>query len=282
MLFRKCGCLVAHGKYIFRKCFSVLTCLWCKMISVSILPSNTIFQKTERERVYVWDRADAQRERERERERKKREPIAGYVRASTSPATQRLCTTNLDRRSTSTSNRTQITPFDFTGEPRGQDRTPSTLHPSTSPTSHAFNFAEMALRRHRSHWVHDWEIVGFWWIWLGLMNFFWLGFDEFDRIWWIFFCWVLMNLTSSVFIYWEIVLYICLGVEKLWENVRNNKKMCFLYYFQQHNQRLENIFQSIFWNTTKHLKIFSFSKNSISEKYLFSGKYFTRTKHSLK
>ena len=36
--FRKCECLVAHGKCIFRKCFSVLTCLWCKLISVFILP----------------------------------------------------------------------------------------------------------------------------------------------------------------------------------------------------------------------------------------------------
>ena len=52
--------------------------------------------------------------------------------------------------------------------------------------------------------------------------------------------------------------------------------MCFLYYFQQHNQTLENIFQSIFWNAIKHLKIFSFLENSISEKY------FTWTKHSLK
>ena len=149
MLFRKCGCLVAHGKYIFRKCFSVLTCLWCKMIFVFILLSNTIFRKTnrERERVCVNEIAPARKERERE----KREPIADDPRASTSPATQRLRATNPDRRSTSTSNRTQITPFDFTGEPRGQDRTPSTLHPSTSPTSHAFNFAEMALRRHRSH-----------------------------------------------------------------------------------------------------------------------------------
>ena len=39
--------------------------------------------------------------------------------------------------------------------------------------------------------------------------------------------------------------------------------MCFLYYFQQHNQILENIFQSIFWNATRHLKIFSFPENSI-------------------
>ena len=128
--------------------------------------------------------------------------------------------------------------------------------PSTSLTSHAFDFAEMAPRWHRSHWDRNWEIVGFWWIWPDLMNFFWLGF-------------------VFVFIYWEMILYICLEAEKMWENVRNKKKMCFLYYFQQHNQTLENIFQSIFWNATKHLKIFSFPKNSIF------GKYFTWTKHSL-
>ena len=33
-------------------------------------------------------------------------------------------------------------------------------------------------------------------------------------------------------------------------------KMGFLEHFQQNNQTLENIFQSIFWNATKHLKIF--------------------------
>ena len=77
------------------------------------------------------------------------------------------------------------------------------------------------------------------------------------------------------------VLYICLEAEKMWENVRNKKKMCFIYYFQQHNQTLENIFQNIFWNATKHLKIFSFPENSIFKKYLFSGKYFTWTKHNL-
>ena len=58
--------------------------------------------------------------------------------------------------------------------------------------------------------------------------------------------------------------------------------MCFSYDFQQHNQTLKNIFQTTFYNTTKHLKIFSFPENSISGKYLFSGKYFTQTKHSLK
>ena len=59
MLFRKCGCLVAHGKYIFWKCFSVWLCVRCKIISVFILPSNLIFRKTERER----ERAHRQRPR---------------------------------------------------------------------------------------------------------------------------------------------------------------------------------------------------------------------------
>ena len=115
MLFRKCGCLVAHGKCIFRKCFSVLTCLWCKLISVFILPSNTIFRKTERERECKSEIAPARKERERERESEEEERgqcrrptsfgFAGGPRASTSPATQRLHAMNPDRRSTS--------PFDF-------------------------------------------------------------------------------------------------------------------------------------------------------------------------
>ena len=170
--------------------------------------------------------------------------------------------------STSTSNCTQIAPFNFAGEPRGQDHTPL-----TSPTSHAFDFVDIAPQdctsstsptshpstSSTSHaWDRDWEMVGFWWIWPDLMNFFWLGFDEFDRI-----CVYLLR-NGIIYLFGS------------WENVRNKKKMCFLYYFQQHNQTLENIFQSIFWNATKHLKIFSFPENSI-----FSGKYFTWTKHSL-
>ena len=51
--------------------------------------------------------------------------------------------------------------------------------------------------------------------------------------------------------------------------------MSFLEHFQEYNKTPENIFQNIFWNATKYLKIFSFPKNSIS------GKYFTGTKHSL-
>ena len=53
--------------------------------------------------------------------------------------------------------------------------------------------------------------------------------------------------------------------------------MCFLWYFQEHNQTLENIFRNIFWNATKHMKTFSFPENRI-----FSGNTFTRTKRSLK
>ena len=45
--------------------------------------------------------------------------------------------------------------------------------------------------------------------------------------------------------------------------------------FSECYQTHENIFYKNFHNTTKHLKIFSFSKNNIS------GKYFTWTKHSL-
>ena len=43
-------------------------------------------------------------------------------------------------------------------------------------------------------------------------------------------------------------------------------KIGFLEHFQQHNQTLENIFQSIFWNATKHSKIFSFPESILHMK----------------
>ena len=99
----------------------------------------------------------------------------------------------------------QIASFNFTGEPKAQ------ITPSTSLRSHP----KIALRQHRSHWDRNWEMVGFWWIWPNLMNFFWLGF-------------------VSVFIYWEMVLYICLEAEKMW----GTRRKC--------------VFYISFSNTTKH------------------------------
>ena len=52
-------------------------------------------------------------------------------------------------------------------------------------------------------------------------------------------------------------------------------KMGFLEHFQEHNQTLENIFQSIFWNATKYLKIFFFPENIFTWNYFTSEKYFT-------
>ena len=92
------------------------------------------------------------------------------------------------------------------------------LRQQTQSPDHAFDFAEIAPRRHRSHrshWDRNWEIVGFWWIWLDLIIFFLLGF-------------------VFVFIYWEMVLYICLETEKMW----GTRRKC--------------VFYIIFSNTTKH------------------------------
>ena len=100
ILFRKCGCLVVHEKYIFRKCFLVWPCVGCKMIFVFILLSNIIFRKTERE--WEWDHARVQRERERERE-------------SPSPATHELW---LRRWPKDFAPRTHKPIFDFAGKPR--------------------------------------------------------------------------------------------------------------------------------------------------------------------
>ena len=191
-------------------------------------------------------RTHAQRERERSHpdHATNPEPKAFWLR------TLRL------RRSTSTSNRTlwlrqrtqslelfDFTPFDFViwlqlqiaprshpstspanPEPRSRlrlhrDRTlrshrDRTDHTKIAPHDRTMT-APIAPRRHRLHWDRNWEMVGFWWILPDLMNFFWLGF-------------------VSVFIYWEMVLYICLEAEKMW----GTRRKC--------------VFYIIFSNTTKH------------------------------
>ena len=54
-------------------------------------------------------------------------------------------------------------------------------------------------------------------------------FSWFDRIWWIFF----LDFVSFVFLYWGMILYICLTAEKMWTISR---KCIFLWYFQEYNQ----------------------------------------------
>ena len=140
----------AHGKYIFRKCFSILMYLWCKMISVFILPSNTIFRKTERERVCVSEIMPARKEREREREREREEEKRAHCRRPTSFNFAR------DPETSHHELRSQFD-FDFESHP---DRTLWLRKRTQRPGSHAFDFApfdftEMALRQHRSHWVRD-------------------------------------------------------------------------------------------------------------------------------
>ena len=202
--------------------------LGCKLIFVFILPSNTIFRKTERELS----------ESEIEEEERGRE--------HTPPASQASAREIVPRERSNPKPRAlqlwlRIAPFDFAVRLRIAPRS----HPSTSPANPEpfdfapFDFVEMALGQHRSHWVRDWEMVGFWWIWPDLMNFFFVGFC---------FCVYLLR-NGIIYLFGS------------WENVRNKKKMCFLYYFQQYNQTLENIFQRIFWNATKYLKMFSFPEN---------------------
>ena len=177
------------------------------MISVFVLPSNTIFRK-QREREWVRSRPRAKRERKGEREREKGR------RESPLSVTHEL--------------RLRRWPRDFAPWPqiavRLWLRIAPRSHPLTSPANPEARIARLRLRRlrtlrlcqlrmpstsprwHRSHWVCDWEMVGFWWIWLGLMNFFWLGFDEFD--------WICVYLLRNGIIY----------LFGSWENVRKCKK----------------------------------------------------------
>ena len=82
-------------------------------------------------------------------------------------------------------------------------------------------------------------------------------FSQFDRIWWYFFSGFCLCFCIEEWM----ILYIFLATEKMWENVSNKQKMCFLWYFQEYNQTPKNIFRNIFWNATKRMKIFSFSEN---------------------
>ena len=113
-------------------------CVGCKLISVFILPSNTIFRKIERERAeWEWDRGRRERERahpfgQRDRTQKEIEPRAQSCSTSTSP-------------------------FDFESHPSTSlfDVTVR-LHPSTSSFDDAVRLhpSTSPLRRSRSQSQH--------------------------------------------------------------------------------------------------------------------------------
>ena len=137
-----------------------------------------------------------------------------------------------------------------------------TTHTSADCQSHRADQAKIDSNAARSRLR-----CAIWWI------FFFLGFVSFvflyDQIWWIFF----LGFVSFVFLYWWMILYICLAAEKMCATSRK----C--------------VFYVIFKNTTKYHKIFFktfFEMQPNTWKYfpflkiaLFSGKYFTWTKHSL-
>ena len=81
MLFHIYGCLVAHGKYIFWKCFSVGLSTGVNWFPFLFYLQIPIFRKTERELRERETHPRAKRERERERGRRER---GRSVRCSTS------------------------------------------------------------------------------------------------------------------------------------------------------------------------------------------------------
>ena len=120
-------------------------CVGCKLISVFILPSNTIFRKIERERAeWEWDRG----RRERERAHPSGQPSSGQK-----DRTQKEIEPRAQSCSTSTS------PFDFESHPSTSPLDVAVrLHPTTSPFD--FAFAPIAItvaapiRRPRSRSSH--------------------------------------------------------------------------------------------------------------------------------
>ena len=122
-------------------------------------------------------------------------------------------TTNPDRRLT--------LPFDF-------DFACLRLRRDRTPGLHIFDFADFAclrLRRDLTPGLHIFDFADF--APFDFVNFARLRSRLRNG-------WVLKNLTRFVFIYWEMVLYICLEAEKMWEI----RRKC--------------VFYIIFSNTTKH------------------------------
>ena len=250
---------------------------WCKMISVAIFTSK-----------YFW----TQTRKEREREKRNRNPETD----SDEPRyrlrrTQKLTSLNPENPRPSSFIEQCPNPFVKPRKPIWSHH----LRPSSRRSHHRWD-------RHTPAPIHPKPIVlvlfllgiknlgfvsfGFWWIWFlsstqlrhprprfvvpdpaSLSPFIKpcrlsFSLSQFDRVWWIFFvgiCFFCVYLPRND-------INICLEDEKMWKNVRNMIKMGFLEHFQEYNQTPENIFQNIFWNATKHLKIFSFPENSISGK----------------
>ena len=99
MLFRKCGCLVAHGKYIFRKLFKVdqenepLTTemVWSSNFHFKPFPGQTRRERgKEKERVRAWEEA-------RSRLRRRRRSPDRHFRVRRSHATVRQSRGSPDR-----------------------------------------------------------------------------------------------------------------------------------------------------------------------------------------
>ena len=125
-------------------------------------------------------------------------------RRTQSPSTSHPSTSSFDREIESHRERSLVNP-----EPRSRlrlrrDRTPRSHRDGTNHTDRT----EIAIEK-------------------------WLGFDEFDRIWLDLMNFFLLGFVS-VFIYWKMVLYICLEAEKMW------------------GARRKCVFYIIFSNTTKH------------------------------
>ena len=227
---------------IFGNVFQLTVCWDVKWFPFLFYLQISFSGKQRESWVRVRSRPRAEREREEEERGREHTPpareIAPRERSNPEPRALRL--------------RLRIAPFDFAVRlqiaPRSHPLTSSAnpepfdfvvrlrlriaprLHPSTSPANPEPR-SRLRLCRDRTPGLHRdgtdrtdhteiaiEKLLGFDefdWIWPDLMNFFWLGF-------------------VSVFIYWEMVLYICLEAKKMW----GTRRKC--------------VFYIIFSNTTKH------------------------------
>ena len=83
---------------------------------------------------------------------------------------------------------------------------------------------------------------------------------------------LVLVLRKIEFLFLSLVYILGFSITIFVQKQRKCKRMCFLEDFQEHNQTPSNIFQNIFLDVIKHLKLFSFQKKLFSLENILHSK----------
>ena len=266
----KPACLAVTKNKIFRKIISYwskFTPLTRKWFYTLIFTSNhfRVTQKRERarertqkrERVRERMRAQPNADPANRREKERKHSLQSSHRHRSTSCRSCQAQPAKDRTQSPDRNPEPTLPFDFAGEPRALRLRHSTSTSNRTQTA-TFDFApfNFTVRLQLRIAIEKW-----------------LGFDEFDRIWWFFFCWVLFRCLSIE--KWD---YIFVWQPRKCEKMWATSTKCVFYGIFKNITKHQKIFFEMQPNTWKH---FPFQKIAFPKNEIFSGNAFTRTKRSL-